>query len=159
MCLTAESGSSPLGFHERHFMRALVQSDYNENTYSIYEQQAEVMANQPASEGLLVTLFDYTSTPVQISVHHVVDSLVADILNTTGSDQEPRAQLHVMKVPEGSSNTRYWVVPLRTNSSRIHDALVQLARTLPADYDEEYIADGVELICDRADSEGLVEIH
>jgi hypothetical protein len=54
-----------------------------------------------------------------------------------------RIELHVVLVSEGDDRTRYWVVPFRTNSTRVHDDLLRLA---PADCDEEYIEDEVETI-------------
>jgi hypothetical protein len=74
---TAESSSGALGFHERQFLRALVQTDYDEDRYAICEQQVAVLANDP-NGGPLITLFDYTYTPVQITIHSVTDSSIAD---------------------------------------------------------------------------------
>jgi hypothetical protein len=93
---------------------------------------------------------------------------LAETLNELGSEwvnivaraasSQGRIQLHVMKVPEGS-NTRLWVVPLRTNSSQRHDALLELAKSLPADWEEGFVALEVEIILDITNSEELVEIH
>jgi hypothetical protein len=149
-------------------MRTLVQNTYDEAINSICEEQILVIATDFGVEDLIITMFDYTYTPVQITVESTADSSLAETLNELGSEwvnivaraasSRGRIQLHVMKVPEGS-NTRLWVVPLRTNSSQRHDALLELAKSLPADWEEGFVALEVEIILDITNSEELVEIH
>ncbi|KAF7364183.1 MYND-type domain-containing protein [Mycena sanguinolenta] len=170
MLSLGDSRNCTLGFHERQFMRALVQDDYIGEINSIYKQHLELMAADP--DALILTLFDYTYTTVQISVHSIADSPFTDTLNSMGTewtDMVSRAkrshgcmQLHVIKVSEGI-DTRLWVTPLRTSSSQIYDAVRELAKNLPADYDEELFADAVNRvtkILDYVDDANVVvEIH
>ncbi|KAF8171161.1 hypothetical protein K438DRAFT_1982156 [Mycena galopus ATCC 62051] len=159
-----ETSLCPLGFRERNFLRAVVQADYADGIHSICEAQVMVMANHPADR--FFTFFDYTDNQVQISVHSVVNSHIANDLKRVGSEWSEilsrasrsvgRVQLHVIRVPEGSE-TRLLVIPLRTNSSQIHDALRELARVIPTDSKEEDISDEVERILEQAVD--VVEIH
>ncbi|KAJ6462424.1 hypothetical protein C8R45DRAFT_1080562 [Mycena sanguinolenta] len=169
----ADSRNCTLKFYERQFMRALIHDDYLGEIGSIYEQHLELMAADP--DALVLTLFDYTYTPVDISVHPITDSPVTDALNGMGAewmDMVSRTkrshgcmQLHVIKVSDGG-DTRLWVTPLRTSSSRIYDAVRELAKKLPRDYD----SDDEELWEDAAtqvakflnyvdDADDLVQIH
>jgi hypothetical protein len=149
-------------------MRALVQNSYDEAIFSISQQQVKLIANNPGGSDP-ITLFDYTYNPARKSVHSVADSPMVETLHGLGKSEwtdivaraarsRGRIQLHVMQVPQGSS-TRFWVVPLRTNSLLRHDGLLQLAGSLPADFDAEYIANEVGNILDLTDSAELVEIH
>ncbi|KAJ7827095.1 hypothetical protein B0H13DRAFT_1917808 [Mycena leptocephala] len=52
-----------------------------------------------------------------------------------GMRSEGRLHLHVMQVPQGL-NSRYWVIPLRTACSKLHDDLRVLAQGLSADVKE-----------------------
>jgi len=159
-----ETSSCRLGFRERNFLRAVVQEDYADGIHSICETQVIFMANHPADR--FFTLFDYTHNLVRISVDSVVNSLTSDDLKKAGSEWTDilsranrsvgRVQLHVIRVSEGS-DTRVLVIPLRTNSPQIHDALRRLARSIPAGSKEEDISDEVERILEHVVD--LVEIH
>ncbi|KAJ7247072.1 hypothetical protein C8J57DRAFT_1241222 [Mycena rebaudengoi] len=139
-------------------------TDYADEIHSICEAQVIFMANHPADR--FFTFFDYTDHPVQISVQSVMNSHTSDDLKNVGSEWAEilsragrsvgRVQLHVIRVPEGS-DTRLLVIPLRTNSSQVHDALRQLARSIPTGFKEEDISGEVERILEHAVD--LVEIH
>jgi hypothetical protein len=157
--ITAETNSCTLGFRERQFMRAVVRDDYTENMLAIYQHQVKFIASNPADR--FYTLFDYTCNPVEISVESVVDSPISHALQGGGPDSEwmkilaraehshGRMHLHVVEVPEGSL-THVWVIPLRTNSPQIHEALCQLGNSVSADYDEEEIVEEVGKILENA---------
>lgn len=157
--ITADTNSCTLGFRERQFMRAVVQDDFTENMFAIYQHQVMFIASDPADR--FYTLFDYTCNPVEISVESVVDSPISYGLEGGGRDSEwmdilgrsehshGRMHLHVVEVPEGSV-TRVWVIPLRTNSPQIHDAFHQLGRSTSAGYEEEEIGDEVGKILENA---------
>ncbi|KAJ6565504.1 hypothetical protein DFH09DRAFT_1157525 [Mycena vulgaris] len=158
-----ETNSCPLGCRERNFLRAVVQADYADGIHSICAAQVIFMAKHPADR--FFTFFDYTDNLVQISVQSVVNSHTSDDLKKVGSEWAEilsragrsvgRIQLHVIRVPEGS-DTRLLVIPLRTNSSQVHDALRQLARSIPTGSKED-ISGEVERILEHAVD--LVEIH
>ncbi|KAJ7628130.1 hypothetical protein DFH06DRAFT_723085 [Mycena polygramma] len=166
----AESKSCPLDFKERHFMRALAQSYYQDGVYELHEQQVVIMAKDAPHGGVVITLLDFTHNPVQISIQPFPDSPLANYLDELGAEwsnivaravsSRGRLHLHVMLVPQ-STKQRFWVVPLRTNNSRIHDELLHLAMNLPGGWDEDYIADEVDKIRDREipESEELMEVH
>ncbi|KAJ6496199.1 hypothetical protein C8R45DRAFT_1132081 [Mycena sanguinolenta] len=167
MLSLAESRNCTLGFHERKFMRALVQDDYLGKIDSIHEQQLELMAADP--DALVLTLFDYTYTTVQISVHSIADSPVTDTLNRMGTEwtdlvsrakrSRGRMQLHVIKVSEGI-DTRLWVTPLRTSSSQVYDAVREVAIKLPLGYDEELLVEAANEVANILDdADDLVQIH
>ncbi|KAJ7628165.1 hypothetical protein DFH06DRAFT_1480594 [Mycena polygramma] len=166
----AESKLCPLDFHERHFLRALAESFYDENVCEINAQQAKSMAHDASHSGIVITLFDFIQNPMQITLGPLPESSVAKRLGEIGAEwsnivaravnSRGRLHLHVILVPQDTGQ-RFWVVPLRTSSSRIHDALLQLAMNLPEDCDDRYIVDEVETIRDRdeLESEELVELH
>ncbi|KAJ6456650.1 hypothetical protein C8R45DRAFT_943461 [Mycena sanguinolenta] len=110
MNLIGDSRSCTLGFRERQFMRQLVQNDYLEGREFICQQQLEIMSSNP--EALVVTHFDYTIPPVQLSVRSLTDDdPIIDTLNGMGAEwmdyvsraerSGGRMQLHVMQVSEG----------------------------------------------------------
>ncbi|KAJ7015945.1 hypothetical protein C8F04DRAFT_1204164, partial [Mycena alexandri] len=156
---TVREDSREVLFPTRQFMRAVVRDDFTENMLTIYQHQVKFIANNPANR--FYTLFDYTCNPVQISVESVVDLPISHTLQGGGPDSEwmhilaraeashGRMHLHVAKVPEGSL-THVWVIPLRTNSPQIHEALFQLGNSVSADYDEEEIVEEVGKILENA---------
>ncbi|KAF7364254.1 hypothetical protein MSAN_01085200 [Mycena sanguinolenta] len=164
MLSLAKSRTCMFGFHERYFMRLLVQDDFLKEIHSIYKQQLELMAADP--DALPLTLFDYTYIPVRISVHSMTNSPITDILDGIGAEwtdmvsrtkrSRGRMQLHVMKVAEGI-DTRLWVTPFRTSHSDIQDALHEVARNLPIDYDKKVLAINVKGIL--YDLDHVLHIH
>ncbi|KAF8187272.1 hypothetical protein K438DRAFT_1834900 [Mycena galopus ATCC 62051] len=159
-----EISSCPLGFRERNFLRAVIQRDYEDGMHSICEGQVIFMATHPAAR--FFTLFDYTHNPVQISVQSVANSLTSNDLRKAGSEwteilsrmerSRGSIQLHVIRIPQGSA-ARLWVIPMRTNRPQVHDALRQLARSIPTGSQEEDISDEVESILENVVD--LLEIH
>ncbi|KAJ6452690.1 hypothetical protein C8R47DRAFT_1168963 [Mycena vitilis] len=156
----AKSPACPLSFHERKFMRSLVQRDYHENIRTVCKMHVAAIAGDPDGSAVIVTGFDYTLNEVQISATSVAHwpaaafrrhtmgpewkDMVARAAKTWG-----RIQLCVMVVPEGNNNTRLWVVPLRMESSKLSDALLDLGSNVPYECDEEFFADEVEAIVDE----------
>ncbi|KAJ7448794.1 hypothetical protein FB451DRAFT_1411220 [Mycena latifolia] len=172
-CLTeqlltlTESAVAGSLFHEREFLRWLIQHDYEEDRVFICAEQVKCMATNPG-DGPLVTLFDYTVNPTKISVQSVATSPVAAVLQKAGTEwtdilariaaSDGRMQLHIMRVLQGN-NTRYWVVPLRTNSSILQTKLSRLAGSLPSAASDAELSVEIEAILDEEDEDGLVEIH
>ncbi|KAJ6456666.1 hypothetical protein C8R45DRAFT_943477 [Mycena sanguinolenta] len=62
-------------------------------------------------------------------------------------------------VPEGIDTPRLWVIPLRSSSSQIYDAIRELAEDLPSDFDEDDLGTEVITILDDAQNSDLLEIH
>lgn len=161
----ADSPLCSLGFRERQFMRALAQEAYEAELQFISEEQVMPMI----SHYQVFTLFDFTCTPVEVTVLSVDESPLAKTLEDAGPewtgllarmrDSHGCMQVHVMQVCEGSKN-RVWVVPLRSSSPYIHDALRDIANyfsegTEFPTYEEVTVK--VEPILD--DIGDLVEIH
>ncbi|KAJ7482561.1 hypothetical protein FB451DRAFT_1555624 [Mycena latifolia] len=160
----ADTSSCLLDFHERKFIRALVQEEYETQITKLCKAQVTFM-NRGNHGHRFFTLFDYTCEPVQISIDCVVASPMAAALKDAGpewthlierlAESKGRIQLHVIRVPHGS-DVRFWVVPLRTNSPQLHDALQAFAESSSAD-DHEAVADGVQSILENTSDR--VEIH
>ncbi|KAJ7097397.1 hypothetical protein C8R44DRAFT_748506 [Mycena epipterygia] len=103
------------------------------------------MTAHPAGDPLLHPVH-YTFTPVTIVVHSVVNSSITAILKDGGSkwldilarvaNSVRRIYLHMMRVPKGNSSY-YWVIPLRTSSSRtrMYEKFRRLAKSLQVDCD------------------------
>ncbi|KAJ6456726.1 hypothetical protein C8R45DRAFT_1222051 [Mycena sanguinolenta] len=167
MLSLTESRNCTLGFRERQFIWAVVQNDYLLEVDYIYQQQSELLVADP--DVLPLTLFDYTYLPVKISVHPIAESPITDTLNKIGAEWMDivsraerscgRMQLHVVQVPEGIDTPRLWVIPLRSSSSQIYDAIRELAEDLPSDFDEDDLGTEVITILDDAQDSDLVEIH
>ncbi|KAJ7352241.1 hypothetical protein DFH08DRAFT_858321 [Mycena albidolilacea] len=163
--LLADSPLCSLGFRERQFMRALAQEAYEAELQFISEEQVMPMV----SHYQVFTLFDFTCTPVEVTVLSVDESPLAKTLEDAGPewtgllarmrDSHGCMQVHIMQVCEGSKN-RVWVIPLRSSSPYIHDALRDIANyfsegTEFPTYEEVTVK--VEPILD--DIGDLVEIH
>ncbi|KAJ7198424.1 hypothetical protein B0H12DRAFT_1226215 [Mycena haematopus] len=163
-----EISSCLLGYRERNFLRAVVQEDYADGINSICQAQVIFMANHPADK--FYTFFDYTHGVAQISVHSAANPLSSNLtssdLKQAGSEWAEilsrasrsgvRLQLHVIRVPEGRDK-RIFVIPLRTNSPQVYDALRQLARSIPTGFNEEDVSGEIGRILEQAAD--LVEIH
>ncbi|KAJ7271422.1 hypothetical protein B0H12DRAFT_1303365 [Mycena haematopus] len=156
-----ETSSCPLDYRERIFLRTVIQDDYAARIKSICETQVIFMAKHPGN--LFFTFFDYTHSPVKISVGNSLSLIDPKKVGSEWtknfsrtSRSRGRIQLHIIRVPEGN-DTRLFVIPLRTNSAQIHDALRQLAQSIPTGSKEEDVSDEVEGILKR--TVDLVEIH
>ncbi|KAK7063374.1 hypothetical protein R3P38DRAFT_2818370 [Favolaschia claudopus] len=163
-----ESSSCELGFRERQFLRALMHEEYQQSLLSICDLQVVRLSDSDDSEEFF-TLFDFTHTPVQISLESIgEDSVFSNTLRETSGvewtnllarmrESQGRMQLHVIKVGDGS-DMGLWVVPLRSSSSTLVNALVDYAKGIPQRYDEEEIVDDLRMVLNGVE-EGLVEIH
>ncbi|KAJ6518588.1 hypothetical protein DFH09DRAFT_228634 [Mycena vulgaris] len=129
---------STLSARSRTFLRAILHTDYTENRPFICEQQVAFMAARPNVP--FFTLFDYTAgAAVKIDVHAIAEFPVSVSMAGAGAEWRDlcrrvaqsagRMQLHVMGVAEGTEK-RWWVVPLRTSSARIHDRLREVAASV-----------------------------
>ncbi|KAJ6466107.1 hypothetical protein C8R47DRAFT_1234986 [Mycena vitilis] len=141
----AESKSCPLDFHERHFLRALAESLYDENVCEINARQAQKMAHAASHSGIVITLFDFVQNPMQIALEPLPESSVANTLGGIGAEWS-----HI--VARAVNN------PSR---GRLHLHVILLAMNLPEDYEDRYIVDEVQAIRDRdeLEAEDLVELH
>ncbi|KAJ6454149.1 hypothetical protein C8R45DRAFT_1082833 [Mycena sanguinolenta] len=149
---------------EREFLRRAIGQDYTKEMYLVLEQHVSLTVID--SDGLFFTFFDYTLTPVEISVHPAITDFLSD-MGTEWSDilsrvrrSGGRMRLHVVHVPEGGSDTRFWVIPLRASNPHFHDAVLELAEDNRTSYNYDDVMAGLSAAYyDIPDIGGLREIH
>jgi hypothetical protein len=126
-----------MGVRERDFGRALLTHDYSTWRYAaVYPQQVLFMAQNPATP--FFTLFQYIRGSVKVKVQpfsqlrvlwpNYIDGeggLHNDLIRATHSGG--RMDLHVLGIPLGLIE-RYFVVPLRSGTSYVHDKLAMIAK-------------------------------
>jgi hypothetical protein len=161
----ADEDQSNLFFLEREYLRSLIHHHYEMKLDSICDEQVKFMASNPNSE-VFITLFNYRPEGFVIEVHSAIEGALAADLRDTGAEwadmvargtrSEGRLHLHVMQVPQGS-NSRYWVIPLRTACSKLHDDLRVLAQGLSADVRERDRMKEIRAILE--DARDVLAIH
>ncbi|KAJ7696191.1 hypothetical protein B0H17DRAFT_1198120 [Mycena rosella] len=121
---------------------------------------------------VLVTSFDYSKGRVQIDVEPITHSRAARTIGSSAGRAWPeelsrvarsngKTEIHLMIVGL-HGKLRWFVVPLRTNSSNMHYGLKTLAASIPAGADEsEILAEFAEKIQILVNEEGedVVRIH
>ncbi|KAJ7643081.1 hypothetical protein DFH06DRAFT_601833 [Mycena polygramma] len=117
---------------ERAFLRALLNYDHNCNRIQVYRNSAVQWSSSPNAE--LVTVFDYCSSEVAISVR-VLTSKTAelipqvqhwpDIVARAGASAG-RMALGIVLLRDGNKR-REWVVPLRMATSAVRDRVKAIA--------------------------------
>ncbi|KAJ6560581.1 hypothetical protein DFH09DRAFT_1161295 [Mycena vulgaris] len=152
-----------LGVRDRLFLRALITHDYKASKWTVVcPQKLAFMAAHPNE--LYFTLFDYRRGRVEITVESIADApgeLAAsaewlnDVVRAAKSHGE--LDLDVVALSE-ATETRYFVVPLRTNNSGTHGTLAQLARLGVRRKDIPEVVEGVRLSNDAL-SPNALEIH
>ncbi|KAJ7604512.1 hypothetical protein DFH06DRAFT_1254770 [Mycena polygramma] len=161
-----------LTVRERSFLRTLVHHEYMKtlSKVKIFSQTVIAMATHPG-EGTLV-LYDYTKGSAKINLQPLSGAGTKKALGgPEWTDIVSRAErsgwrmrLDVL-VFSGQNGMHYYVVPLRSNNSTVHDRLQALADPLPPDR-EAWGQDGTafatsigELVFSlEADAE-LMEVH
>ncbi|KAJ7123093.1 hypothetical protein C8R44DRAFT_160883 [Mycena epipterygia] len=154
------------GTRDRSFLRALIHYDYCQHAvYRIYMAELKLIHSHHPDTPLFV-LFDYTLGYLEITVQAVTEATelsgspywlhwVARAEKSRG-----RIRLHVMRVWEEARQT-YWVIPLRTDTSRVYHGLQQIAAELPgeqAGWNMDAILRRIQALVPN-DEEGGVEIH
>ncbi|KAJ7479497.1 hypothetical protein FB451DRAFT_1239105 [Mycena latifolia] len=126
---------------ERSFLRVLMHHDYESARVStIYPAQVLCMHKHPNETFL--TIFDYSQGPLKIlveSIHsHGGIEITAPFAGRAWTEVLSRAarshgkmEIHLLFVSSGGM-ARFFLVPLRTNSSAMHEALKKLAKDIPA---------------------------
>ncbi|KAJ7645251.1 hypothetical protein DFH06DRAFT_596127 [Mycena polygramma] len=163
--------SGHMSTRERSFMRILVHRHYKAaRVATIYPAQVLCMHRYP-NEAYL-TSFDYSTGHVQIDVQPLSQcpaaSAIARLAGQAWTEELSRAaksngktEIHVMVVVSHGS-LRSFVVPLRTNSSKMHEALRTLASEIPPGSDTaEMLPQLTERIQTLVDEEepDVVRIH
>ncbi|KAJ7440789.1 hypothetical protein B0H11DRAFT_2252609 [Mycena galericulata] len=116
---------------ERAFMRALVHHDYKVARTHICSQLVSIWATQP--DETCFTIFDYRFPAVRIKVHTMDAALAGGAQDRYWVDFVERASrssgrmsLDIVLLREGS-RARDWIIPLRRETSEVHDMLKQTA--------------------------------
>ncbi|KAJ7162394.1 hypothetical protein C8R46DRAFT_1104458, partial [Mycena filopes] len=129
----AASAYADLGlhYHEKGFIRALLDAEYQCQRLPISVQKLDFMAEHPNTP--FFVMFDFTVSPVEPYVIHAIP------VGSAGLDATPhlgrlarsgeRLTIHLVHLGHGSRRS-YSIFPLRATSSRFHDGLVELAREL-----------------------------
>lgn len=133
-------------------MRALLARDYEQMQWTVISRlEVAFMAAYPGESYLI--LFDYRRGRVEVKIEPVARSSLPDTLTSSSewlndvaraSKSNGRLELHVMAIAEGSE-TRYVVIPLRTNDVRRHNTLARLASFSPPSRDIPQLVEGVRL--------------
>ncbi|KAJ7128771.1 hypothetical protein C8R43DRAFT_1027119 [Mycena crocata] len=137
--LTLSARNNP-SVRERDFLRAYLDAEYTDSKGSIYAQHTLCLQRFPNST--LVTVFDYTNGPVDISVHPLEsESARVQELRAYGAEWEysvararrsgGRMVLHVVRTQQGRAAPRYVLVPLRKTGSGVDTLLEEFAASLP----------------------------
>ncbi|KAJ7202561.1 hypothetical protein GGX14DRAFT_653671 [Mycena pura] len=144
--MTASRVRNEFSFRQRAYWRAVIHHDYQQNFNAICAKQVRFMAANPTCK-ILVTVFDYATRPLEITAHSALDSSVAaDLVDHYGaqwSDLVARAtrsggkmSLHVLQCWQGGY-IRHFVVPLRSSSLELHQALQELASKVSTEQTSE----------------------
>jgi len=135
----SEKNKDDFGTRQRSFLRALVHHDYTNAKPTLLSKHALFMNAFPGKP--FVTVYDYTKGAVNIDLKSHA-SLRASETIFGGAEWESilsraaasggRMGVDVI-VTSQPNRPRCFVIPLRTNSSVVHDRLRHLAAELPAD--------------------------
>ncbi|KAJ6554657.1 hypothetical protein B0H19DRAFT_1072019 [Mycena capillaripes] len=149
---------------DRSFLRALIHYDYCQKAEKIFLDEIKFIHRHPDTPSFV--LFDYTLMNPEITVVAIADD---EVLSRSphwqhwvsrAEKSRGRIRLHVMRVREGTSPT-HWVIPLRTDTSRVYDGLRQIAAALPAEqarWKSEAIVHQIEALVAN-DGDSAVEIR
>ncbi|KAF8179402.1 hypothetical protein K438DRAFT_1977454 [Mycena galopus ATCC 62051] len=167
VALSLRTGNN-LDFTMRSFLRALIHHDYQKDRRTILLQKMVFWRARP-DDGFL-TLYDYTRGPVRIvlqplnsaKTHEVLGSIEWTNIVSRAERSAGRMCLDVLVFSRGEG-FQYYVIPLRSNKSTLHDGLRALADEFPPDvehWDEDFVIDRFQRFVDLNDEEGeLVEVH
>ncbi|KAJ7455101.1 hypothetical protein FB451DRAFT_1516727 [Mycena latifolia] len=108
---------------DRAFLRALVARDYERQRQHLFLSRIVGMREHGPR---LLTLFDYSAGPAQIEV--IADSNHEADCSVRAARSSGRMQINCVVL---ARDVGYWVLPTRSNDSRIHATLVALAQSVP----------------------------
>ncbi|KAJ7148984.1 hypothetical protein C8R43DRAFT_1128749 [Mycena crocata] len=157
---------------ERAFMRFLMHQKYSQEKREVLRDTVLCLGTNPTAG--CFTVFDFlgmSASPTKVySMADSADSKLHKQLRqrpgwahivARAACSKGRMSVHLMRVGEGIFQ-RYWVIPLRTCDSIVHDTLKSIAVTLPLPEDDGEVVspDLVDLgpLCERSFM-GFKEIH
>ncbi|KAJ7457789.1 hypothetical protein FB451DRAFT_1509087 [Mycena latifolia] len=150
---------------DRLFLRALIDHDYTAARESIFYQQISFMRANPSAQ--FYVLFDYSEGDVAIEVKYSSDcpaymeGIWVDYM-AREADSGGRMELHLIKVGKRAA----WVVPMRSDSSRINEGLGRIAASvelgeidgLELEECSDELREEVEILADEQEEE-VTYIH
>ncbi|KAJ7608926.1 hypothetical protein DFH06DRAFT_1247738 [Mycena polygramma] len=147
------------------FIRAVMQHDYQKSKPLTLPNELSFRHMLPDEEYLL--LYNYTEGAVKITPQMVSGKSTQERLNgvewtdvvSRAARSGGRIRLHVMVLP-GVIDPRYWAICLRTDSSRVDEALRQIASELPKDRQQWDTAELTTALSSLiSDSHNILDIH
>ncbi|KAJ7658276.1 hypothetical protein DFH06DRAFT_1297625 [Mycena polygramma] len=164
LCLS-EASDADLTTRDRAFIRAVMQHDYQKSKPLTLPNELSFRHMLPDEEYLL--LYNYTEGAVKITPQMLSGKSTQERLNgvewtdlvSRAARSGGRIRLHAMVLP-GVIDPRYWAICLRTDSSRVDEALRQIASELPKDrqqWDTEELTTALSSLI--SDSHNILEIH
>ncbi|KAK6966575.1 hypothetical protein R3P38DRAFT_3245860 [Favolaschia claudopus] len=138
--LLGERNNDDCSSRQRSFLRALIHHDYQKQRIHIHSRQAMFLSEFP--HGTFLTLYNYMEGAVRISVKEAPQSFEAlagpewkDILSRAAASGGRMGIDVAIFTANGPTQSRYLVIPLRSDSGVITDKLASLASTLtPSTY-------------------------
>ncbi|KAJ7613802.1 hypothetical protein B0H17DRAFT_1153087 [Mycena rosella] len=123
-----------LTMREKSFLRALMDHDYMAVKEEIFHRQVKFMRANPCDQFYVV--FEYSGGGVSITVKSTSDNpgYSEEHWEDYTSREEERAgrmELHLLEV--GGFGAAYWMIPMRSDSSKIEEGLEQIAATAGLD--------------------------
>ncbi|KAK7007789.1 hypothetical protein R3P38DRAFT_2552854 [Favolaschia claudopus] len=155
---------------QRSFLRALVHHDYKKARHRLLTDQTKFMTMNPGAEHLV--LYEYLDGVPKITIEPAQSYLLSDLVDRTEwrnivarvHASCGRMRLDVVAMRE-TNGVAYFVIPMRVNTSLVHDRMVRAAEKLPTSApvaDPRYMAQVYQhmgAILSAAQDPTVVEIH
>ncbi|KAK6969203.1 hypothetical protein R3P38DRAFT_2588479, partial [Favolaschia claudopus] len=132
------SASNDLSFdtRQRSFLRALVHHDYKKARHRLITDQTKFMTMNPGKKHLV--LYEYLDGVPKITIEPSETYLLSDLFDRTEWQNivarvhasRGRMRLDVVVIRE-AKGVVYFVIPMRVNTSLVHDRMVSAAEKLP----------------------------
>ncbi|KAJ7621287.1 hypothetical protein FB45DRAFT_139031 [Roridomyces roridus] len=132
------SGRVPINTpRQRAFMRAILHSNYTKLKLEIFSEAVECMRQSRNPLAGFFVVFDYSQGGPEFGVYSLAETsdslkwlssagLQWDETVARAARSQGRMVIHVIRVREANTS-RHWVVPLRSDSGKIHAQLVKMA--------------------------------
>ncbi|KAK7045293.1 hypothetical protein R3P38DRAFT_2609718 [Favolaschia claudopus] len=138
--LIGERNNDDSSSRQRSFLRALIHHDYQKQRFTLHSRQAIFLSEFP--HGTFLTLYNYMEGAVRIDIKEAPQSFEPlagpewkDILSRAAASGGRMGIDVAIFTANGPTQSRYPVIPLRSNSGVITDKLASLASTLtPSTY-------------------------
>ncbi|KAJ7664668.1 hypothetical protein DFH06DRAFT_326459 [Mycena polygramma] len=126
------------GTRDLSFMRALLHRDYQMNKAEVIRQRIEFLREHSEEEPYVLTVFDYGLGPVCVQTQDVKLSGFAGVNFSEHVARNIRSRgqmdMHLLSLPDvlyGLGELRGKMLPMRSDSSALHDGVRRLAAEAP----------------------------